>query len=75
MKPNILRRVRYMVCEICGGKSGVIDTISQDDAVYRKRKCKECGHIFYTEEVDSDGTIFKELFSQRAIERKQLKEK
>lgn len=39
-----------MTCPNCNGKNKVIDSRSDEDTVYRKRKCDDCGHIFYTEE-------------------------
>lgn len=41
-----------MNCPVCGGKVGCLDTRSDCEAVYRRRGCKECGHIFYTSEVE-----------------------
>lgn len=60
-----------MDCEICGGKSGVVDTVNDSDCIYRKRKCRECGHYFYTEEVD--GT--KEAYNAAVLKRKENKNK
>ena len=41
-----------MVCPSCGGKVGVIDSVHNTDEneIYRKRKCKDCELIFYTTE-------------------------
>ena len=50
-----------MVCPVCGGKSGVSYTCSDYDEIYRRRKCKECNHIFYTTETDSDGVDLKRI--------------
>lgn len=54
-----------MTCPICGGVSKVYDSISDCEAVYRKRKCLECNHIWFTDEYESDGECFKEYASDR----------
>lgn len=41
-----------MTCPVCGGKTRVITNVSEPDCIYRRRKCKECGYSFYTEEVE-----------------------
>lgn len=41
-----------MNCPKCGGKTSVEDSRTLDDVVARKRMCKECGHWFYTEEIE-----------------------
>ena len=41
-----------MLCEICEGKTRVINTRTDVDHVVRKRMCLKCGHIFYTQEID-----------------------
>ena len=43
-----------MLCEICEGKTRVINTRTDVDHVVRKRMCLKCGHIFYTQEIDMD---------------------
>jgi transcriptional regulator NrdR family protein len=46
-----------MNCLKCKGNAGVIDTLHYKGIIYRRRKCKECGHTFYTEErVSEDKT-------------------
>lgn len=42
-----------MICPVCSGDTTVFDTFTEVDVVYRKRRCKECGNTFFTEEVDS----------------------
>lgn len=39
-----------MKCPYCNGLSFVKDTVPDDDTVIRKRQCKECGKIFYTQD-------------------------
>ena len=43
-----------MNCPRCGGKVGVIDSVHNTDEneIYRKRKCKDCELIFYTAEYE-----------------------
>lgn len=43
-----------MSCPKCGGDAKVIDTVNnfEDDEVYRKRKCDDCGHIIYSVEIE-----------------------
>lgn len=35
----------------CGGKLYVVETRASDEAIYRVRKCKDCGWLFNTKEV------------------------
>lgn len=41
-----------MNCPICGGNSSVIYSLSDCETVARKRMCNECGHVFYTSELE-----------------------
>lgn len=45
-----------MKCPNCNGKTTVTDTVHRDDTneTYRKKKCLNCGHTFYTVEFDID---------------------
>lgn len=43
-----------MTCVICGEKTRVVDSRSQEDSKYRRRECVECGHRFSTVEIDAD---------------------
>lgn len=52
-----------MTCPVCGGSSKVMATRSDCDGVYRRRRCNECNHIFYTTETDSDGIDIKRIES------------
>lgn len=54
-----------MTCPICGGKSKVHDSISDCEAVYRKRKCVECQHVWFTSEYESDSVCYKEYATNR----------
>ena len=56
-----------MYCPKCKGKIGVLDSVYNNDEneILRKRKCKECGHIFYTIEfeVEQDDRLKQEWSS------------
>ncbi len=43
-----------MTCPKCSGKTEVCDTFLREDSVLRRRRCRECGHVFRTLEVDED---------------------
>lgn len=45
-----------MVCPECKGDVKVVDTVTNDECVYRRRKCLSCGHTFYTREEYADQT-------------------
>ena len=40
-----------MICIVCTGDTRVIDSSYFEDRVTRKKKKKNCGHIFWTEEL------------------------
>ena len=63
-----------MLCEICEGKTRVINTRTDVDHVVRKRMCLKCGHIFYTQEIDMDYKTGKKEISQLQMMRKKLQE-
>ena len=63
-----------MLCEICEGKTRVINTRTDVDHVVRKRMCLKCGHIFYTQEIDMDYKTGKKEISQLQRQRKKLQE-
>ena len=55
-----------MICTKCGGKIRVVDTYhSNNNEIYRRRKCDDCGRGFYTVEfeVDDDERLKQELRS------------
>ena len=41
-----------MTCPVCGGKTRVVDVVTEVDCTYRRRKCTECGYRFFTEETE-----------------------
>lgn len=43
-----------MVCAECNGDSKVIDSVLIKNVIHRKRKCIECGNIFYTMEIETN---------------------
>lgn len=43
-----------MTCPVCGGKTTVIDSASDCESVYRRRKCIECAYKFITTESESN---------------------
>ena len=43
-----------MKCPKCSGKSVVADVKHKSDETHRKKKCKDCGHVFYTLEIIAD---------------------
>ena len=57
-----------MICPKCGGALTVVDSISDDNSVYRRRRCVECGNRFYTREVIDNGLTFRDLKLKRIKE-------
>ena len=41
-----------MVCPKCSGKVRIIDNVNVDNDVYRKRRCVDCKHVFFTTEFE-----------------------
>lgn len=42
-----------MTCPVCGSPTIIRETITKVDCIYRRRICKECKHVFKTEEVET----------------------
>nr|DAE50734.1 MAG TPA: Transcription factor S-II (TFIIS) [Bacteriophage sp.] len=61
-----------MDCVKCGGDTKVADTRRVDHVTYRIRKCLECGHKFYTKEVETDRAGIDEYY---AAHRQELRER
>ena len=58
-----------MKCPKCNGTVLVLDTKHIDNATHRKKKCKDCGHVFFTfERIADNGAEFYD--AQREYERK-----
>lgn len=59
-----------MLCPNCSGEISVLETINQQRATYRQRKCNECGFKFYTKEevcsVDEAKPLFDEWIRERS---------
>ena len=41
-----------MICPACDGKLEVVEVVRNIDYVYRRRRCKACGHLVYTTEAE-----------------------
>lgn len=54
-----------MNCPICGETTFVVRSIADCEAVYRRRKCRECNHVFYSTEYEADKSVFNKLDYQR----------
>lgn len=58
-----------MLCPLCNGPVSVLETINQQKATLRYRKCDECGNKFYTKEEivvsDSVKPYFDEWLRER----------
>lgn len=52
-----------MNCPKCSGQVKVSESFSDNDAIYRMRKCIKCGHRFPTEEKHSTAKRFYKLKS------------
>ena len=63
----ITERMMKMTCPICEGKVRVVYSLSDVDSVIRKRQCCECGHMFYTSEIEDPAAhgIYKALVNDR----------
>lgn len=57
-----------MICPKCGGVLAVVDSVTDDNSVYRRRKCVECGNRFYTTETADSGFKFRDLKNKRMQE-------
>jgi transcriptional regulator NrdR family protein len=69
-----------MKCPECDGKVTVIETRNNAplNEIYRERKCRECGCVFYTLEfeIESDNAFEKEWHNldRRLLKRKRERE-
>lgn len=50
-----------MNCPVCGETTFVVRSIADCEAVYRRRKCRECNYTFYSTEYESDSSVFYKL--------------
>lgn len=61
-----------MTCPVCGGKNSVIGSLKDCESIHRKRKCDECGYIFYTAEYDSPSSAdYNEIMNEKARKQKE----
>lgn len=52
-----------MICPECNGKLEVVETVRDEDYVYRRRRCKSCGQIIYTIEKEViPGTAYRTIW-------------
>lgn len=63
-----------MTCPVCGGKTKVVGNKSDCESIHRKRKCDECGYMFFTVEVEVEShEEYNKLTQQYLRERKRHK--
>lgn len=65
-----------MKCPKCKSGARVTDSIriSEHNEVYRRRTCLECGHIFYTAEMEVDhNDQFKKLWNKNKFYQRENK--
>lgn len=53
-----------MTCPVCGSHARVIQTGQLPKGVWRRRKCKSCGHLFHTVEAMMTRTQYAGLHIQ-----------
>lgn len=41
-----------MNCPVCGESTRIVDSVSDCESVYRRRKCRACGYFCYTTESE-----------------------
>lgn len=54
-----------MTCPKCNGKTKVIESITEDDSITRRRKCIECDYRFNTVEIDKD--LYERLSKRKEV--------
>lgn len=66
-----------MDCPNCGAGLYVVHSLASKDAIYRRRKCKECGESVYTQEESIHGSkdLYLALYSKKRIEYKKEQQK
>ena len=67
-----------MKCPKCGGKFSPVKntTVTEENEVYRRRRCKSCGHTFYTIEfqVEENELFMNDWYKALENERKEKDE-
>ena len=43
-----------MNCPVCAGRTIINRTVADCESVHRRRKCLDCGYIFYTAEYETE---------------------
>ena len=64
-----------MTCPVCGEKTSATTVISLIDHTVRRRQCKVCKHIFYTEEAECKSAQIEFVNYYREAARKKIAEK
>lgn len=61
-----------MICPKCSGSTVVVDSVRDDESVYRRRKCLDCGSVFFSIEViqNASATLFNIYKRQAGAESK-----
>lgn len=65
-----------MLCPKCGNRLGVVETRDWSDGnVYRRRKCKNCGHLIATIEIKIPyDNQFRREWNDAVIRARQIRE-
>lgn len=67
-----------MFCVSCGGRLEVIEVLRDDDDIYRRRKCKNCGKLSFSHEEfiepdDSFRSVWNECYRNKVNKHKEEK--
>ena len=54
-----------MTCPKCNEKTKVIESITEDDSITRRRECTKCGYRFNTVEIDKD--LYERLSNRKEV--------
>ena len=58
-----------MMCPVCNKKTVVTETRYLDSRRFRRRRCKDCNYVFYTEETECKGFMQKQLDAELMCKR------
>ena len=61
-----------MLCPECNSKTRVTDSRVVEDVVVRKRKCKKCNCVLYTEEIEVVNSDTLKMFYSSVREKKKV---
>lgn len=56
-----------MICRECGSKMKVMDSFCQDNVIYRRHKCPDCGHKMFTMEEEASSNKVKFMLNQKNL--------